>query len=174
MGAPSAHLPATTRRQFIAAAPVVAVAVSIPTVAMASPARPWDVCMERLLKADAACREYDAAKWTPAYNREKAFEASHGLRHGEPGYWERRKALIEKHPGYLLPERIADEYERLVEVYTDAEDALMAMPAPDRAALRWKLDRIFEVSGGSESVPSWTRRYLAPTIADYQRLLGSA
>ena len=48
---------------------------------------------------------------------------------------------------------------------------LMEMPAPDRSALRWKLDYILAEENGCAS---YTAGYLAQTLADYRRFLGDA
>ena len=66
-----------------------------------------------------------------------------------------------------------EEAERLGEALAEAEGALMELPAPDRVALRWKLDKLFEPEAG-DSTPCWSMDYVRQTIADYQRLLGDA
>ena len=53
-----------------------------------------------------------------------------------------------------------------------AESALMELPAPNLAALRWKLDHILEPDSGSDETPGWSMGYVRQTIADYRRLLG--
>ena len=55
---------------------------------------------------------------------------------------------------------------------SDAENALLATPAPDVAALRWKLDRLtVDVREHEVSLPAWTAEYLSQTLADIARLL---
>lgn len=162
----------TDRRSFLVAAPLAAAAVTIPTMSFAS-ARPWDVAMKRLLDADAACKAYDARVFTPYYDRELAFEKARGIVLGIPGYFDKRADLLVQHPNYRTPEPIHDEYERLSEAYCAEMGALMALPAPDLPALKWKLDHIIE-PGSSGSTPSWSRDYVLQTTSDYQRLLGDA
>ena len=128
--------------------------------------------MRRLQDAIALTNDYDRRVWTPAYEAEKAFEKGRGLEHGKPGYWERRKELLTERD-YIMPEHISGEYERLVTAQCAEEDALMAMPAPDRAALRWKLDKVMEPESDG-STPCWSRDYISQTVRDYQRLLGDA
>lgn len=66
-----------------------------------------------------------------------------------------------------------DRIDELCTADADAECELMNMPAPHRAALRWKLDRIFEPDGETlETMPAWSGDFIRQTIADYQRLLG--
>ena len=170
--APIAH---TTRRNLLIAAPAVVAAVAIPAVAAAAPATNrtiWDATMRRYLDAVSRTNDYDRRFWTPAYDAEKAHEKLHGLVHGTPGYWERRNELIAK-KAYAMPASINDEYERLITAQCAEEDALMAMPAPDCNALRWKLDKVLEADSDG-STPCWIREYVAQTVADYQRLLGDA
>ncbi|WP_126173466.1 hypothetical protein [Altericroceibacterium xinjiangense] len=54
----------------------------------------------------------------------------------------------------------------------DAEWALMYMPAPDRAALLRKIEKLLKVEDASTA--SWTAEAVAQTIADARRLLGDA
>ena len=168
--APIAH---TTRRNLLIAAPAVVAMVAIPAVAAATPATNrtiWDATMRRYLDAVSRTNDYDRRFWTPAYEAEQSHEKAHGLVHGTPGYWERRKELLAKN-GYAMPASVNEEYERLITAQCAEEDALMAMPAPDGAALRWKLDKVLECDS-DDSTPCWTRKYVAQTVGDYQRLLG--
>lgn len=50
----------------------------------------------------------------------------------------------------------------------EALEQLMDMPAPDLAALRWKLEQLHEGDGG---MPAWTAEYIAQTYADVARLM---
>lgn len=52
---------------------------------------------------------------------------------------------------------------------TEAEGILMALPAPDAAALRWKMEYVFEAD--EEAMPAWSMGQLRQTIADFRRLL---
>jgi hypothetical protein len=49
---------------------------------------------------------------------------------------------------------------------------IMAMPAPDANAARWKLDYILDTTGGSNA--SYSADYLEQMFADYRRFLGGA
>ena len=55
---------------------------------------------------------------------------------------------------------------------SDAEAALMDLPAPDLAALRWKLDQTLRIDG--DSTPCWSAEYVRQTVADFRRLCGEA
>lgn len=74
--------------------------------------------------------------------------------------------------GQTVPRDIGDQMDKLGDELGFAEDRLMQMPAPDRAALRWKLDLVFADCGGSTG--GWDINYLAQMFADYRRLLGDA
>lgn len=50
-------------------------------------------------------------------------------------------------------------------------EQLMAMPAPNAAAVRWKLDYLL-ASDGKETTPAWASSFTAQAVADYRRVLG--
>ena len=64
-----------------------------------------------------------------------------------------------------------DKAERLGDQLADAQEVLMKLPAPDMAALRWKLD---QVSDKGESWDSWSDEYVAQLNADIVALLPEA
>lgn len=67
--------------------------------------------------------------------------------------------------------------EALQEHRCQLRDRLMTMPAPDKAALLWKLEHVFtpdDGEGPDASLPCWTLRYVQPTIDDFRRFLGDA
>jgi len=66
----------------------------------------------------------------------------------------------------------SDESDRLDDIENGAETALMDMPAPDLPALRWKLDRIFDLH--DDGMQPWTVKYVGQAMSDYARLLGEA
>jgi hypothetical protein len=135
--------------------------------------RPWDIAMKAYLDAEAAFKQYDRTTFTPSYNHEKEFERQAGLVFGEPGYLDARQALKATYPDYAVTDEVHDEYERLAEASSDAEDALIRLPAPDHTALRWKLDKLFDANGNPEFSSAWSREYTSQTIRDYQRLLAA-
>lgn len=65
----------------------------------------------------------------------------------------------------------SDHYERLTEAICDASEELMAMAAPDAAALRWKLDYLKNNDG---SFAAYDAEYMRQTIDDIARILGPA
>ena len=48
---------------------------------------------------------------------------------------------------------------------------LLAMPAPDKVALQWKLDWFLADQGGTTA--SYATGYVAQAVADYRRILGA-
>lgn len=66
---------------------------------------------------------------------------------------------------------IGEEMEARTDAYCDSRHALMEMPAPNLAALRWKLDYAFAECREGRSMDCWHADFMAQTIADYQRLL---
>lgn len=61
-----------------------------------------------------------------------------------------------------------EEYNRLSEADSKALDKVMRMPAPDLAALRWKLDYL---TTDGESWDGWSESFTRQTYADIARLL---
>ncbi|MET3287050.1 UNVERIFIED_ORG: hypothetical protein ABIC34_003871 [Sphingomonas sp. 1057] len=64
-----------------------------------------------------------------------------------------------------------NEDDQVVAVQEKAHTALMTTPAPDNAALLWKLEYLFS-GDGQGSVDPWSLDFCAQTIADFRRLLG--
>lgn len=173
-GANTAHQsPMTsTRRGFMAAIPAVAAVTAVPAMAFTvTPRGAWDLAWQRYREAEAAMNTYAAEVFDPAFYSEVAFDKAHGAVSGRPGYWEQREAIVTKYgTSHRVPDALHDEMERLTEIYSDAETALMETPAPDAPAVRWKLDRLLEVDSLG-STPCWSREYVQQAVADYQRLL---
>ena len=69
-----------------------------------------------------------------------------------------------RHPDFNIDE--------LGSIADDLQVALMATPSPDAEALRWKLDYFLAPIGGG-STDSYPPDFVAQTVADYRRLLGS-
>lgn len=116
----------------------------------------WDAAVEVLRKTDAEFRRY-AEAMDPLCRLEEAYCAEHGLR---------RPDLLASGSPYAVPVHMEDERERLCEVFADAETALMATPAPDLSALRWKLHHTSDTA--------YSEDYTAQMRADIERLMGPA
>jgi hypothetical protein len=64
-------------------------------------------------------------------------------------------------------------FEEFGEAVSEAEWALMDTPAPDLAALHWKLEFLF-ADDGTDACSAWSSNALAPTLPDIARLLPPA
>ena len=83
--------------------------------------------------------------------------------------WLDHKAAQER-LGY---EAASNEVERLCNVMCDRERDLLLLPAPDRRALLWKLERLFgsEVRSEDEFCDSWCPEWINAVMQDAGRLL---
>ena len=138
----------------------------------------WQTALRAIAVADAAYQTFKERYADPLFQREDALEALHGLvapgggRTATPGYFENRAALRAANPDCFVPDDISDALERLCTVFCDAQTAAMNTPAPDLAALRWKLDHAMSIeSGGTDG---WTVEYVKQMLADIDRLLPPA
>lgn len=122
----------------------------------------WDEAAKRLVKAEIAMHGYIDAT-DPLYALESDFLARHGLDKNSVRNVEQRKALLEANPAYAVPEHINDHRDRLCDEYVSIAAELMAMPAPDLPALRWKLEHTED--GG------YTREYCSQMWDDCDRLM---
>lgn len=180
--APGAHLPpmTTDRRAFLAAAPAVAVLTAKPALASIAPAAAnpsraaWDAALRRYTQVLTASAYFEAVEFNPAWDRERAFLAEHGVKDRWPDGRAHVARLREQHPDQFVPDELDNRLEKFGTEISDAEWELMSMPAPDEQALAWKFDHILGVGSKQDSTPSWSREYVAQTIADYRRLLGEA
>lgn len=64
-----------------------------------------------------------------------------------------------------------DRAEEIGNRLADAAETLMAMPAPDLAALRWKIDYLTD---GNQRWDGWDGDYAKATLADIIRLMPEA
>lgn len=125
----------------------------------------WDAAFERLRAAEAAFAEYVDAT-DPLYSLESKFLARHGICDLSSRDTEKRKALLDANPAYAVPKHMNDHRDRICSEFTDIAAELMATPAPDLAALRWKLDWTGDASYEDD--------FLAQMRADMDRLMGPA
>lgn len=73
-------------------------------------------------------------------------------------------AEIDQRVGWTVT---SERYEALVDRMVEAQNALLAMPAPHSEALLWKLEYFM-----ADSI--YTDELVAPTVADMRRMLGRA
>lgn len=102
--------------------------------------------------------------------------------HWSPLYRQRAQAVREAWLAYrAYRERIGldqagAEADRLSEIQCDIETQLISTPAPDHAALLWKLDHLFgaEARDPDGYSPSWCAAWIEAVMDDARRLLGSS
>ncbi len=88
----------------------------------------------------------------------------------------RKTWLAYRHQHELLGlDTASAECDRLCEVQCDLEDRLLTTPAPDRAALQWKLEHLCgeEAMGDDAFAPAWCARWINVLMEDVRRLLRS-
>lgn len=109
--------------------------------------------------------EYEDSEWDA--DRVKAI-AEDARRLASPrATWD---ALIARLAEVEAQEPVADDD---IDEAGDLIEKIMAMPAPNADAVRWKLDYVLDTRDGSFS-DSYAPSYLEQTIADYRRFLGEA
>ena len=166
----------TNRRAFIAGSAVAAVAVAtLPVAASSANAvdrTAWEQALARFNSTKRAADDYEAHVLTPVADRMEALQAANGITPGQPRYLERRMAFVEANESaYLDYHAIIDEQERLTDLFCEATEAALQTPAPDLAALHWKLDYLTDAG---TNFPSWTPGFVEQTFADMARLLPQA
>jgi len=168
------------RRNFVRVGLGSIAVVGVAPAALATPANPraaWDVAMAQYVKAREAAAAYHTGTYNPVYARYKQWADQHvgefpgGHHNGNAAAeW---KARSDQNPHTTAYGFVDEEYERLIDIESDAQGGLMETPAPDRKALLYKLDYLLD-SSGTESTDSFTAEFVAQTVADYRRLLGDA
>ena len=144
----------TDRRSLFAGTAAAAVAVAIPTSALAAPAdrRAWEFALARYRAIEQAAETFDAEIYEPLWEKERAFDEAHGTAH-------------------IVPDDIHDRHERLWEEVCDAAGEVLDAPAPDLPALRWKLDYL---TGGGKDWAAWCDEAVQQAMLDMARLLPTA
>lgn len=128
----------------------------------------WEAALARLHDATDVYDRYKRDVLEPTDAAERAFEKRHGLSTEAPDYFSRRRALQETH-GYQKPASLEEAGDHLCDQMCQAQSALMAVRAPDHAALLVKLEELLSITSGSTD--SWSEDYAGQTIEDMRRLL---
>lgn len=81
---------------------------------------------------------------------------------------QKKIAEIDQRLGYSTA---SEHFDQTIRVLSAKESALVQMPAPDRSALLWKIEKLLMVEDDSTS--PWTGEYVSQTLADARRLLGN-
>ena len=135
----------------------------------------WQTALQAMHAADAVFQQFKDRFANPLYQREDELLAAHNLIapgggcNATPGYYERRNELRATNPDCFVSDNVSDALERLCERFCDAQTVVMNVPAPDMAALRWKLDHILLSDGGCQA--SWSVEYVKQMLADIDRLV---
>lgn len=99
--------------------------------------------------------------WSPVYRR-KAAEVRDA--------WLTYRSNCER----LGTDAAGEESDRLCDAQCAIEGTLIQMPAPDQAALLWKLERLFgpEARDADDYAPGWCAEWMNVVMDDARRLLG--
>jgi len=135
-----------------------------------APVDGWSAALARWEAATAAEQAYFAETYQPLWvqdeERRMAVETNHTAEGAEA-----HKAWSETSGWNAVNDRI----EELQGEVDDARKALLQQPAPNGAALLWKLDRLFEKDegeGDTASMAAWHLGFVEQTMADFRRILG--
>lgn len=164
------------RRQFIAGGAIATLSVSTLPIAAATARTDraeWERALRRFKEAEAKADRHYQQVYEPLADRMDRIEDAAGLDRARFDFWERRKAFVKVNPNlYRDFDAAGDECERHGDAVSDALTALMDTPAPDLAALRWKLDQFRDEKDGS--LQPYTASFTDQTYADMARLMPPA
>ena len=164
------------RRQFIAGSAIAALSITALPIAAASAnvdRSEWERALRRYTEAEAAADRHYKQVYEALAEKMDRMEDAAGLDRARFGFWERRKAFININPNlYRDYHAAADECERHGEAVSDALGEFMDTPAPDLAALNWKLGQLRDADDGS--LVGWSSEFIAQTFEDIARLLPPA
>lgn len=166
---------AMSRRAVTRALATLSVA-SIPTMASAAPmlvcapseqiatdARAWNAAMTHYLKVKADGETYDRLHVEPHYEAARAKFGAVCVMRGEL-----RWAEYQEWCAVTGSDAISDQWEIMAHAEGGAQTALLEMPAPDMAALRWKLEQTVEADG---EIVLWSEKIALSIRSDFLRLL---
>ncbi|MFQ3895311.1 hypothetical protein [Sphingobium sp. R-7] len=166
---------APSRRDVIRALATLSVA-SVPTMAVAAPmlvcaptdqvaadARAWNAAMTHYRKAKADGETFDRERLGPQFEAAKIKFGEERPFKGQPG-WAEYKEWCEA-SGFSS---VMDQWDEMSKAESDAHVALLKMPAPNMAALRWKLEQTFDADG---EIALWSEKIALTIRADFLRLL---
>lgn len=151
-----------------------AAAIAVGLTATATAATPmdrseWEHAVRAYDRAMADCDRYYRKVWLPLSDKIDRIEDAAGLDRTRYGFWDRRKDFVKANPKlYHDLSAVGDESDRLGDAASDAGEVAMDTPAPDLAALRWKLEQLRDPDG---DLGAWTASYVEQTFADIARLL---
>lgn len=144
----------------VSAAPML---VCAPTDQIAVDARTWNAAMAHYRKAVADGERFDRERLEPHFEAARARFGDDRPRKDAPDWPEYRDWC--ESSGFNA---VMDEWSHMAEAEGDAQTALLRMPAPDLAALRWKLEHTFDTDG---EIALWCEDIALTIRSDFQRLL---
>ncbi|WP_062785278.1 hypothetical protein [Novosphingobium capsulatum] len=100
------------------------------------------------------------------YARAKGAEAAPAAWEGAVAEWQ---AAFEQYHSWQGPDDVPQQF---CDAETAAWRKMLDTPAPDHAALKFKLDRLLKVEACVDSTNAWDAREVRQTLADVARLLG--
>lgn len=164
------------RRQFFAGGAVAALSVSTLHLAVATAGTDrseWERALRKFKDAEALADRHYKQVYLPLSNKAERVEDAAGLDRARFGFWERRKAFVNVNPNlYQDLNAASEECDRLGDAVADALGEIMDTPAPDFAALRWKLDQFRDERDGS--LQCFTASFTEQAYADMARLMPPA
>ncbi|WP_167539628.1 hypothetical protein [Sphingobium xenophagum] len=119
--------------------------------------------MTHYLKAKADGETFDRERLGPQFEAARAKFGNKQPMKDAPG-WAEYKEWREA-SGY---EAVMDRWDLMTQVEGEAHTALLRLPAPDMAALRWKLEQTFDDDG---EIALWSETIALTIRSDFQRLL---
>ncbi|MFN2100891.1 hypothetical protein [Altererythrobacter sp. MF3-039] len=146
---------------------------SLPATAAAKASRAdWKNAQRVLSEKEAAYDRYLKTVVEPIEDRLQAIEDDAGIPRMR-GFNPQRKRYMDANPRLYRDYHAShEELDRLAEEISDATLVILDTPAPDGAALRWKLNHLLEMD--NETLGIWSEDYSRGTIADIDRILGAA
>lgn len=133
-----------------------------PIVAGHSDRRVWDNLMAAHILARDEGAKLDRDVIDPIHAEEKRLFGDYAVGRNNPRYEE-----IEAWHQANGHQPVFKKWEALSDREADTKSALLRMPAPDLAALRWKLDQTFE----DDEIALWCEEIVLVMRADFARLL---
>jgi hypothetical protein len=142
------------------------------TIAPSPDRTAWDAAMQKYLLLKSEEDEFDAHHWTPLYAIEKqCFGEPTGRGRNGNGWRLNESAEHSVWKAATNYDAIMERSAELGDAVHDAKWDLLEIPAPDLAALRFKLE---DIMNEEEGVQLYRDEYMAIVIADYRRLLPGA
>ncbi|OUC54963.1 hypothetical protein CA262_08910 [Sphingobium sp. GW456-12-10-14-TSB1] len=130
---------------------------------VAADAREWNAAMTHYRKTVADGETFERERLEPHFEAARTRFGDDRPKRGAPDWPEYRDWCVSS--GF---DAAMDQWQIVGEAVGDAQTTLLAMPAPDLAALRWKLEHTFEADG---DIALWCEEIALSIRSDFLRLL---